>query len=160
MLAMIAADIAAITTLSCRALAVHAAHYGVDVRDPVEHRHALEILSTGLADTPEDKARNLASVALLRNQLIRQKQPWAHLEPHVLAKTIRELARKIGKEITQTQLRRFVTGIGAVVGTGTNVLQINQVCRAGYHLYREHYLEQKYPPDGQPVRRAATMLLA
>jgi hypothetical protein len=142
------ADIVATTGLCCRVVALTAAHYGFDTEDLGEREYALQVLNTALADTNEDKFAALTSIATLRNQLIRVKQPWAELEKSALASSIRKAAAKLGRSITQAQLRRITSLIGVLTAGGFNGFQMHDVARTSYFMYRERFLIAKYGEDG------------
>jgi len=94
----------------CRRIASIAACYGYDVADDRERAFALQVLSVATAQNLEAKEVALADLGNLAGRLGLKKQPWHKLEERsVIARTIRELADKIGWTITQAQLRRVLT---------------------------------------------------
>jgi hypothetical protein len=102
-----------------RRIASIAACYGYDVADDRERAFALRVLNVATAQNVEAKEVALADLGQLAGRLGLKRQPWHKLEDtSVIARTIRELADKIGWTITQAQLRRVLTVVGAVVGAG------------------------------------------
>jgi hypothetical protein len=147
-LGIMAADVVATAGLSCRMVSLSAAHYGFDTSRPEERNYAFQVLNTAFADSNKDKIEALTSVALLRNQLIRQKQPWSKLESSTLAKSLRTVAEKMGRSLTQAQLRRLVSIVGVATGGGFNGFQMHDVGTAAFQMYRERFLLAKERRNG------------
>jgi hypothetical protein len=127
----------------CRRIASIAACYGYDVADDRERAFALQVLSVATAQNLEAKEIALADLGHLAGRLGLKKQPWHKLEDRsLIARTIRELADKIGWTITQAQLRRVLTIVGAVMGAAFNGHLGHSTTQAGYFLYRERALDE------------------
>lgn len=152
------ADVVATTGLCCRLVSLAAANYGFDTSDLPERNYALQVLNAALADTNEEKFTALTTIAALRNQLIRVKQPWSELEKNLLATSIRKGAARFGQQITQAQLRRLVSVVGVATAGGFNGFQMRDVGRAAYFMYRERFLLARHGPgdDGQLLLPAAS----
>ena len=130
----------------CRRIASIAACYGYDVADDRERAFALQVLNVATAQNLEAKEVALADLGQLAGRLGLKKQPWHKLEDRsLIARTIRELADKIGWTITQAQLRRVLTVVGAVMGAGFNGHLGHSTTQAGYFLYRERALDRSRP---------------
>jgi hypothetical protein len=130
----------------CRRIASIAACYGYDVADDRERAFALHVLSVATAQNLEAKEVALADLGHLAGRLGLKKQPWHKLEDRsLIARTIRDLADRIGWNITQAQLRRVLTVVGAVMGAGFNGHLGHSTTQAGYFLYRERALDELRP---------------
>jgi hypothetical protein len=130
----------------CRRLASIGACYGFDVSDDRERAFALQILNIATEGNLEAKQTALADLGNLAGRLGLKKQPWQKLEDtSVIAKVVRDLADKVGWKITQAQLRRVLTIVGAALGAGFNGHLGHSVTRAGYFLYRERALDDEPP---------------
>jgi hypothetical protein len=128
----------------CRRLASIAASYGYDVTDDRERAFALQVLNVATADDLEAKETAIVDLGNLAGRLGLKKQPWKNLEDSsVIAKVVRQLADKVGWKITQAQLRRVLTLIGAALGAAFNGHLGHSVTRAGYFLYRERVLDEE-----------------
>lgn len=64
----------------------------------------------------------------------------------MIARAFRELAERIGWKITQAQLRRVLTVVGAALGAGFNGHLGYTTTRAGYFMYRERILDEGERP--------------
>jgi len=127
----------------CRRLASIAASYGFDVADDRERAFALQVLNVATAENLAAKETALADLGNLAGRLGLKQQPWKKLEDKsVIAKVVRQLADQVGWKITQAQLRRVLTVVGAVLGAGFNGHLGYSVTRAGYFLYRERVLDE------------------
>lgn len=127
----------------CRRLASIAASYGFDVTDDRERAFALQVLNIATAENLEAKETALADLGHLAGRLGLKKQPWQKLEDRsAIAKLVRQLADKVGWKITQAQLRRVLTVVGAALGAAFNGHLGYSVTRAGYFLYRERVLDE------------------
>jgi hypothetical protein len=136
----------------CRRLATIAACYGYDVRDESERAFALQVFTVATAESLEAKQTALIDLGQLAGRLGLQRQPWAKLEQSsVIARTVRELAQKLGVKLTQAQLRRVLTVVGAALGAGFNGHLGHATTKAAYHLYRERALAE---PDTVDVPAA------
>lgn len=138
-----AAETAFLISYCCRRLASIAACYGYDASDDRERAFALSVLSVATAENMRAKEIALADLGNLAGRLGLQKQPWQKLESRsVIARAVRELAEKLGWRLTQAQLRRVLTVIGAALGAGFNGHLAHTTTRAGYFLYRERVLDE------------------
>jgi hypothetical protein len=130
----------------CRRLASIAASYGYDVTDDRERAFALQVLNVATAEDLDAKQTAIVDLGNLAGRLGLKRQPWQKLEDSsVIARVVRQLADKVGWKITQAQLRRVLTLIGAALGAAFNGHLGHSVTRAGYFLYRERVLDEE--PD-------------
>lgn len=138
-----AAETVFLITFCCRRLASIAACYGYDVADDRERAFALQILNVATAENLEAKETALADLGNLAGRLGLKKQPWSQLEDRsMIARVLRELAHGVGWQITQAQLRRILTIVGALLGAGFNGHLGYTTTRAGYFVYRERMLDE------------------
>lgn len=130
----------------CRRIASIAACYGYDVSDDRERAFALQVLNVATAENLNAKQTALTDLGHLAGRLGLKRQPWSKLEDtSAIARVVRQLADKAGRTITQAQLRRVLSVVGAAMGAGFNGHLGYATTRSAYHLYRERVLEG---PDG------------
>ena len=139
----IPADIAALLTLSLRAIGEYATYYGFDVSSQQERLFAMNIL--GLASSPTDSSKSLAMAQLVRvAQDVAKKRTWKQLEQHAFVQVIQQIAKALGVRLTKAKLAQILPATGAAVGGGFNAYFTSKVCDAAFFLYRERFLAEKY----------------
>lgn len=135
----------------CRRLAAIAACYGFDVANDGERLFALQVFNVATAENLQAKEDALADLGNLAGRLALTKQPWKNLENQSwIARLTRELAQRLGRKLTQDQLRRALTVIGALMGAGFNGHLGHTTTRAAYMLYRQRVLDEDTAPQARP----------
>lgn len=139
----IPADIAALLTLSLRAIGEYATYYGFDVSSQQERLFAMNIL--GLVSSPTDSSKSLAMAQIVRvAQDVAKKRTWKQLEQHAFVQVIQQIAKALGVRLTKAKLAQIIPITGPVVGGGFNAYFTSKVCDAASFLYRERFLAEKY----------------
>jgi hypothetical protein len=138
----LAADVAAVTTASCRCIAHIGAYYGYDARLLHERQFAMTVMGGAGALTETGKAAAIAEVAKISSQ-IAKKKTWDELSKSGLVKAIQQLAKQFGVRLTKQKLGQLVAGIGIAIGAGLNYWYIDEVSEGAYYHYRERFLQDK-----------------
>ncbi len=139
-------DIAALLTLTLRAIGEYATYYGFDISSQQERLFAMNVL--GLASSPTDSAKALAMAQLVRiAQDVAKKRTWKQLEQHTFVQVIQQIANALGNRITKAKLAQILPITGAAVGGGFNAYFTAKICEAAHNLYRERFLAAKYGAD-------------
>ena len=139
-------DIAALLSLTLRAIGEYATYYGFDVSTQQERLFAMNVL--GLASSPTDSSKAIAMAQIVRiAQDVAKKRTWKQLEQHAFVQVIQQIAKALGTRLTKAKLAQVVPLAGGFVGGGFNAYFTNKVCEAAYYLYRERFLATKYGAD-------------
>jgi hypothetical protein len=145
-LAGIPPDIVALITLNQRAIGEYATYCGFDVSSQHERLFAMNILA--LASSPSDAGKTAAMTQLVRiARDVARKRTWKELEQHAFVRVIQIIAKALGIRLTKAKLAQAIPVTGSVVGGGYNAYYTGKVCDAGFYLYRERILAEKYGPD-------------
>ena len=145
--AAMAADAAAVLTLSHAVVAQTARYYGFDPERPGEAILAMEVINAGSALTAASKYAALSDLSKLTQALAR-RAAWDKLNERVLAQIANRFARFMGVRLTKAGLSKIVPAAGIALGAGTNAYIVNKVALEADFYYRERFLTQKSGPDG------------
>jgi hypothetical protein len=148
----IAADVAATLAAMGRSIAVVAATYGYDVREPDEELFALGVLSFASASSLGGKTAAMASLSRLTQQMMRQAT-WKQLQKNVLVNAIEHSYKALGFKLTKKKLAQAVPIVGAVVNAGVNAGLVVQTKKRAEAVYRLRFLSEKYGIDPSEWRR-------
>lgn len=160
----IALDTAASLAMMGRIVALVAAHYGYDVRQPEEEVFALGVISFATASTPPAKVAALASLSRLTQRMMRQAA-WAELNHHGIVKLIDQVFRSLGFKLTKRRLGQAVPVAGILLNGGMSAHLADSTFRNARNLYRLRFLTDKHgldPADwltGAPAHGAADDVL-
>jgi len=144
---LIAADVAALTTMACRAAAHYAAVYGYRVDAPIDRTIALKILSGATSSdlaAKEAMFNELNAIALL----VAKKTTWDELRQRGLVKGLEQAAAQFSIRLTQKKLAQAVTVVGLALGGGYNSWYLSRVSEWGYYSYRDRLLVEKQATSG------------
>jgi hypothetical protein len=136
------ADLAAVTTTSCRCIAHFGAYYGYDAGLLHERHFAMTVLGGAGALTETGKAAAIAEVGRVANQ-VAKKKAWEELNKSTLVKTLQQIAKQFGVNLTKKKLGQLIAGIGIAVGAGVNYWYVDQIAENAYYHYRERFLRDK-----------------
>lgn len=142
----IATDIASSIALLGRIVAVAAAEYGYDVRDPEEEIFALGTISVGSAGTPAARVAALTSLSRLTQQMMRQAT-WQQLNEHALVRVINLVFKSLGLRLTHQKLGQVVPFAGVLINGGMSAQMADQTYRRSRDIYRLRFLSDKYDID-------------
>ena len=147
-------DVTAVMVGMGRIVAVVAAHYGYDVREPEEQVFASGVLAFSTASSSAEKAASLASLSRLTQQMMR-RATWNQLERHQLVKVAQNVFTSLGFRLTKRKLAQAIPLVGAVVNGGMNAWFVQRTFDRAQHAYRLRFLTEKYnldPTDWAPAR--------
>lgn len=142
----VAADAASSIALLGRIVAVAAAEYGYDVRDPEEEIFALGAISVGSAGSPAAKIAALASLSRLTQQMMR-RATWNQLNKNALVKVINLVFKSLGVRLTHQRLGQAVPIAGVLINGGMSAQMADQTYRRARDIYRVRFLSEKYDID-------------
>jgi hypothetical protein len=150
--ALIAADVPALFAISFRAIQQIGTSYGFDMSDPEMRPVVLSVLGTGAASSSAAKAQALLDMRLAANAFA---SGWSYqrvaeftatgVAARAMKKVSEKLPRDIAKELSRKKLAQVLPFVGAAVGAGFNYWFLSTTTEAAYMLFRELYLERKYP---------------
>jgi hypothetical protein len=144
--AAVTTDATAVIVGMGRIIAVVAAHYGFDVREPEEQVFASGVLAFSTASSSAEKAASLASLSRLTQQMMR-RATWNQLERHQLVKVVQKVATSLGFRMTHRKLAQAIPLAGAVVNSGMNAWFVQRTFERAQHAYRLRFLTEKYNLD-------------
>jgi hypothetical protein len=144
--AAVSADVTAVMVGMGRLIALVAAHYGYDVREPEEQVFASGVLAYSSATSSAEKAAYLASLSRLTQQMMR-RATWKQLQQHQLVNVIQKLTAALGFKLTQKKLTQAVPVVGVVVNSGLNAWFVQKTFERAQHAYRLRFLTEKYNLD-------------
>jgi hypothetical protein len=142
----IAVDAAASLAMMGRIVALVAAHYGYDVRQPEEEAFALGVISVGTASTPPAKVAALSSLSRLTQRMMRQAT-MSELNRHGVVKLIEQVFKALGFRLTRRKLGQAVPVAGIVINGGMSAQLADSTFRNARDLYRLRFLTDKYGLD-------------
>lgn len=142
--AALGADLVALTSVACRAVAHHAAVYGYRVDSLEQQATALAVLG-GASST--DLLNKQLALKELQNiaVMVTQKKTWKELEERALVRALREAADRLPYTLTKGKLGGVVAGVAVVIGGGYKAWYVHNVCDWAYHIYREQHIDAKQP---------------
>jgi hypothetical protein len=143
----IAADVAALTTMACRAAAHYAAVYGYRVDAPVDRDIALKVLGRA---TSSDLAAKEAMFAELNAiaLMVAKRKTSDELRQKGLVKGLEQAAQQFSINLTKSKLGQAVTVVGLALGGGYNGWYLSRVSEWGYFRYRDRHLVDKQAANG------------
>src|SRR5262249_10492010 len=94
-------------------------------------QEALLALMVGTAVDMEEKTAALTQVAEVRALLVR-RQKWSKLEEKTIVQAIQKIAQRFGYRLTQAQLARALSVVGAVVGGAFKEKELRGTAHATY----------------------------
>ena len=153
--AAITADVTAVMVGMGRIIALVAAQYGYDVREPDEQVFASGVLAYSSATGSAEKAASLASLSRLTQQMMR-RATWNQLQRNQLVNVIQKVSVALGFRLTHAKLAQAVPVAGAVVNGGLNAWFVQRTFERAQHAYRLRFLTEKYNLD--PTRWAPDIL--
>jgi hypothetical protein len=101
----VAADVAALTTMACRAAAHHAAVYGYRVDAPVDRDIALKVLGGATSSDLAAKEATFAELNAIALMVARRKT-WDELRQKRLVKGLEQAAQQFSINLTKSKLGR------------------------------------------------------
>ena len=162
-LALMSADIAAVTGLGMRLVCDYAAHYGYDPRDKREQLFMQGVMALAGTGGHAEKAALLQELGQV-SILIAQKATWEELRKHGSVKTIEAAAKALGVKLIKRDLGVLVPVLGAGIGAAANGWFVSQLDDQARYAYRRRFLQEKidgeiidvsaeFIPDGEDLPR-------
>lgn len=143
----IVVDVTAVMVGMGRIVALVAAHYGYDVREPDEQVFAAGVLSYSSAGSAaEKKAASLAALSRLTQDMMRQAT-WKQLQQHQLVNVIQTIVTSLGFNLTKKKLAQAVPVAGAVINGGLNARLAQNTFNRAQAAYRLRFVTEKYGLD-------------
>ena len=99
----VAVDVTTVMVGMGRIVALVAAHYGYDVREPEEQVFASGVLSYSTANNAAEKAASLAALSRLTQEMMRQAT-WKQLQQHQMVNIIQTIVTSLGFNLTKKKL--------------------------------------------------------
>lgn len=142
----VAVDVTAILSGMGRIVALVAAHYGYDVRDPEEQVFASGVLAYSTASNAAEKATALSALSRLTQDMMR-RATWKQLQRHQIVTVIQKVVSSLGFKLTHRKLAQAVPIAGTVVNSGLNARIAYNTFGRSQRAYRLRFLTEKYGLD-------------
>lgn len=142
-LAAMAADAAATTLASVRAIFHTAQYYGYDTNAPDERLRALGVLNLATARDVASKQAAYRELDKLVNLLVRNAT-WKQLDANVVGRIIHKVLKQQATVVTKRKLGSALPVAGIVLGVGFNLRMLSRVTDTAELYYRERFLREKY----------------
>lgn len=144
--AAVLVDVTAVMVGMGRIVALVAAHYGYDVREPEEQLFASGVLSYSSASNAAEKAASLAALSRLTQEMMR-RTTWRQLQRHQMVNVIQKVVTTLGFNLTRRKLAQAVPIAGVVINGGLNALLVQNTFNRAQRAYRLRFLTEKYGLD-------------
>lgn len=141
-LAAIPTDIAALLTMSLRAIGEYGTYCGFDMASQEERLFSLNVLAYASSSTDRSKQAALAHLVRIAQDVARKKT-WEHLEKSVFVQAVQSIATALSIRLTKAKLANTIPFAGAAIGGGFNAYYTDRVCKTAFYLYRERFLAAK-----------------
>jgi hypothetical protein len=142
----VVADVTAVMVGMGRIVALVAAHYGYDVREPDEQAFASGVIAYSAAGDSAEKAAALASLSRLTQQMMRRTS-WRHLKPEQADNVIQQVSVALGFRMAKHKLAQAVPVLGAAVNGGLNARIAHTTFERAQQAYRLRFLTEKHDLD-------------
>ncbi|MCV7421398.1 EcsC family protein [Mycobacterium yunnanensis] len=145
-LGAVVVDITSVMVGMGRIVALVAAHYGYDVREPEEQIFASGVLSYSSASSAAEKAASLAALSRLTQEMMRQAT-WKQLQRHQMVNVIQTVVTSLGFNLTKKKLAQIVPVAGVLVNGGLNARLAQNTFKRAQDAYQLRFLTEKYGLD-------------
>lgn len=142
----VVADVTAVMVGMGRIVALVAAHYGYDVREPQEQAFASGVIAYSAAGNSAEKAAALASLSRLTQQMMR-RATWRQLQQQQASNVIQQVSMALGFRLAKRKLAQAVPLLGAVVNGGLNARIAHLTFERAQQAYRLRFLTEKHQLD-------------
>lgn len=137
-------DSTAVLGLASRAVGHVSLYYGYDPEVPAEKLFVLSVVNAGTALSASAKAKAMAEVSRLTQQLLRGAA-WKVLDQALITQVAKQLASRFGVRFTKQSLGKVVPAAGIVLGASFNWATLESIVDAADVAYRRRFLLDKYP---------------
>lgn len=141
--AAVGADVTAVLVGMGRIVALVAAHYGYDVRQPEEQVFASGVLAYSTASSASEKAASLAALSRLTQEMMR-RATWSQLTAHQIVRIIQRVVSGLGFNLTKRKLAQAVPVAGVGMNMGLNAWFAHSTFVRAQQAYRLRFLTEKY----------------
>ncbi|WP_173009836.1 EcsC family protein [Mycolicibacterium sp. P9-64] len=145
-LGAVVVDITSVMVGMGRIVALVAAHYGYDVREPEEQLFASGVLSYSTAGSAAEKAASLAALSRLTQEMMRQAT-WKQLQRHQMVNVIQTVVTSLGFNLTKKKLAQIVPVAGVLINGGLNARLAQNTFKRAQDAYQLRFLTEKYGLD-------------
>ncbi|KAA1431914.1 EcsC family protein [Mycolicibacter arupensis] len=142
----VVADVTAVLVGMGRIVALVAAHYGYDVREPDEQAFASGVIAYSAAGNAAEKAAALGSLSRL-TQLMMRQESWHELQPQQADNVIQQVSMALGFRMAKNKLAQAVPVLGAVLNGGLNARIAQRTFERAQRAYRLRFLTEKHDLD-------------
>ncbi|MEO6792665.1 MAG: EcsC family protein [Mycobacterium sp.] len=142
----VVADVTAVLVGMGRIVALVAAHYGYDVREPDEQAFASGVIAYSAAGSSAEKAAALASLSRLTQQMMR-RATWRRLQQHQAVNVVQQVSMALGFRLTKRKLAQAVPLFGAILNGGLNARIAHLTFERAQQAYRLRFLTEKHNLD-------------
>ncbi|MEP7178717.1 MAG: EcsC family protein [Pseudonocardiales bacterium] len=139
-------DVTSVMVGMGRIVALVAAHYGYEVREPEDQAFVLGVLSYSTASNPAEKAASLTALSRLTQEMMRQAT-WKQLRQHQIVNIIKTVVTSLGFNLTKKKLAQIVPVAGVVINAGLNARLARNTFIRAQDAYRLRFLTEKYELD-------------
>jgi len=140
------ADVTAVMVGMGRIVALVAAHYGYDVREPGEQAFASGVIAYSAAADSAEKAASLASLSRLTQQMMR-RAAWRQLQQRQASNVAWQVSMALGFRLAKRKVAQAVPLLGAVVNGGLNARIAYTTFERAQQAYRLRFLTEKHRLD-------------
>ena len=151
-LALLAADLPALFTISLRAIQQIGACYGLAVRNPSLTPVIMNILNTGASfDTALRKRAfldtDLALPRLADSEAVRRviERIQSGTLEGIVRGNIHRIPGEMARNIAEKKLLQFIPLVSAGISAGFNYWFMSNTLQSSYMIFRKLHLERKYP---------------
>ena len=142
----IVADVTAVMVGMGRIVALVAAHYGYDVREPAEQSFAAGVIAYASASGPTESAATLAALARVTSQM-QTPDTWGRLEPPQLSNAAQRMFTSLAFKLARRKVGQVLPVVGAVINGGLNARTAVKTFDRAQQIYRLRFLTEKYRLD-------------
>ncbi len=161
-LALLAADLPALFTISLRAIQQIGACYGMEMRSPSMTPVIMNILNTGASFDTALRSRAFRDTRLVLPDLADNEAVRRVIE-RIQSGTLEEIVRhnlhripaEMARNIAQKKLVQLIPLVSAGISAGFNYWFMSNTLQSSYMIFRKLYLERKYP--GIEIERAVLL---
>lgn len=140
----IAADAAAVLTMSSRAVGEIALSYGYDSEEPAEKIFSMSVINAGSAISSASKFAAFRDISKLTQAMVRGGT-WKTLNQSIISRVTAQFAKLFGVRFTRQSLGKLIPAVGIVVGGAFNWSNLESVVDTAEVAYRRRFLLEKYP---------------
>jgi len=144
--AVLAGAVASLAAINLRAATEFGTYYGFGNESEEERGFAMGVLSVASATGPQERAAALQELEVYKAETYHESQ-WRSIQEGFFTQLLHKTARSVALRLTKYKVAQTIPGAGIAIASGFNAYYTSAVCTAAYNLYRERFLNAKYPHD-------------